>query len=436
MQTDDVKPLQITILTYGSRGDVEPFLALGEGLVSAGHRATLAAPERYQSLNENPRLRYHGLPGDPGSLADALREQAGGNPLKIFQAMSRHVLPIAADVFHEIQKATQGADIILHSFTMVDGGHSLARRAGAVDMSAQLFPVLQPTGQFPGMTFPDLPWGDLYRRLTHHINTFVFRWGGRLMYRYLRWKHPQLPRLVEWPFSRRAPQPVPQLFAFSEEVVPRPPEWPEHVIITGYWSRKRGHRWKPSPALKKFLKENPEPVFIGLGSMVPDPEEQIVHLFLKALKRVNQPGLTSVAEPKHHSHLGNKDVFFTGPLPHDWILPRSSAVVHHGGAGTTGAVIQAGVPGVVLPVSADQFFWGRRVKKLGAGPEPIAFQKLTLDKLHTAFKEALEDPALKTRARRLGNQVQAEDGVGRAIEEIERFYKERRSEEALARKHG
>jgi len=422
-----MKSLQITILTYGSRGDVEPFLALGEGLIAAGHRVSLAAPERYRSLNENQQLRYHGLPGDPESLADAFREQAGGNPVEILRAMTRHMLPITADVYHALQTVSRKADIILHSFAMVDGGHSLARSAGAVDFSVQLFPVFQPTGQFPGMTFPDLPWGDTYRRLTHHINTLVFRRGGRLMYRVLRWQHPDLPQLVEWPFSPRAPHTVPLLYAFSEKVIPRPPEWPEHAVITGYWNRTKEQSWDPPATLKNFLESNPQPVFIGLGSMVPDPDEEVIHLFLKTLEQVHHPGLISVADPERYSKFQREDVLFTGPLPHDWILPRTKAVVHHGGAGATGAVIRAGVPGVVLPVSADQFFWGRRVYKLGMGPAPIPFRKLTLDRISPALDEALTSQKIRERSRGLGQQVRKENGVLNAIQIIERIYNERRA---------
>lgn len=274
-----MKPLDITLLTYGSRGDVEPFLALADGLTAAGHRVTLAAPERLRFLLDNNQVQYQGLPGDPGQLARAFREHAGANLLKIFGAMTRHVLPIAAKVFKKAQTSSRGADVILHSFLMTDGGHTLARRQGAVDISAQFFPVFQPTGQFPAPLFPDLPVGDGYRRLTHHLSTFAFRYGGRLMYRFLRREHPELPPLAKWPFRKQTEETIPKFFAFSEHVIPRPPDWPSHAVITGYWHRTRPEKWTPHQKLASFLATNDRPVFISLGSMMPQAGEEVIGLF-------------------------------------------------------------------------------------------------------------------------------------------------------------
>jgi len=421
-----MNPINITLLTYGSRGDVEPFLALADRLTDAGHQVTLAAPEKYRGLLDNDRVRYHGLPGDPGALADELRERAGDNLVKIYTAMTRHVLPIAADVFQEINATSRGADVILHSFIMADGGHTVARRQGALDISVQFFPAFQPTSAFPAMVFPDLPWGGFYRRLTHHINTWTFRWGGRLMYAFLRRKHSGLPRLAEWPFSSKAPARVPIFYAFSKHVLPRPSDWPDHALVTGYWHRQRGTDWRPPRMVARFLEEHPRPVFIGLGSMVPDPAGSLIDLFCDALQEIGAPGLIAVYDPGRHAPGHRGDTLITGGMPHDWILPQTRAAVHHGGAGTTGAVIRAGIPGVVVPVSADQFFWGRRVHELGVGPEPVPFKKLTVDKLRTALQKTLSNPSLQARARELGNKVQQEDGVHRAVKEIERLYKVRR----------
>jgi len=422
------QPLNISLLTYGSRGDVEPFLALADGLTAAGHRVTLAAPERYQTFLENDHVLYQGLPGDPGSLADDLRERAGKNPLKLVTAMTRHVMPIAVDVFREAQKASRGADIILHSFAMTDGGHTLARQERARDISVQFFPVFQPTSQFPSIVFPDLPLGDTYRRLTHHLNTLVFRWGGRFMYAFLRRKHRSLPRLAEWPFAKKAPEIVPTFFAFSEHVIPKPPDWPEQVLITGYWHRQRAEGWQPPERLTRFLKRHPQPVYISLGSMVPQPEKRLMELFIDVLEEVDSPGLISLGHPKEYAWAARENVFITGPMPHDWIFPRTKAVLHHGGAGTTGAVMRSGVPGVVLPVSADQFFWGKRAQALQVSPKPIPFRERSRENISDALKQVINDPSFNHQAQNLGRKLRKENGVEQAIKEMERLYWGRRAQ--------
>lgn len=427
-----MKPLKISLLTYGTRGDVEPFLALADGLIASGHHVTLAAPETLQPLVENDQLRYQGLPGDPAQLADELRERAGGNLIKIISAMTRHVMPIAVEVFRGVQTACRGADVILHSFLMTEVGHTLAHRRGAVEISVQFFPVFQPTGQFPAPVFPDLPLGDGYRKLTHHFNTIAFRYGGRIMYRLLRRKHDDLPRLAKWPFRKGTQGTVPMFFAFSEHVIPRPTEWPDQTVITGYWRRKPSIEWTPPPELISFLTDHEAPVFIGLGSMVPHPGEEIIQLVRRALETIDEPGIISHSGHSDHAPQRRGNALIIGPIPHDWILPQTRVVVHHGGAGTTGAVMHAGVPGVVLPVSADQFFWGRRTQALGVGPEPVPFKKLTAHKLSQAVNKALQDSTLHARARQLGKQLQAEDGVVHAVEVIERLYTKCQAEVMLA----
>lgn len=118
----------------------------------------------------------------------------------------------------------------------------------------------------------------------------------------------------------------------------------------------------------------------------------------------------------------------TGPMPHDWIFPQTNVVVHHGGAGTTGAVMRSGVPGVVLPVSVDQYFWGRRTHRLQVGPQPIPFKKLTANRLAETLNGVIKNPAIRDNARQLGKKLQAEDGVGRAVKEIGQLYEERQAE--------
>lgn len=428
MDNKTSNPLEIALLTYGSRGDVEPFLALADGLTAAGHRVRLAAPERYKTLLENDYVQYQGLPGDPSSLADDLRERAGKNPFKLVRAMTRHVKSIAADVFKEIQTTCRGADVILHSFLMTDGGHTLACQERVLDISVQFFPVFQPTSQFPSIVFPDLPLGDTYRRLTHHLTTFVFRWGGRWMYRQLRRDHPNLPQLAEWPFGKDVPGTVPLFFAFSEKVIPKPPDWPDHTLVTGYWHRKRAKSWTPPTSLVAYLAKYERPVFIGLGSMVPQPEKELIELFIHALREINCPGIISVNAPHKYSPWEREDMLITGPMPHDWILPKTRAVVHHGGAGTTGSVIRAGVPSIVIPVSADQFFWGRRMKALKLSPAPIPYKKLTMETLSEALHQVSTDRTIIDQARRTGELVRKEDGVQRTVVEIERLYRKRRKE--------
>ena len=244
------------ILTYGSRGDVEPLVALGLGLRQAGHSVRLVAPRPYEFLAREYNLDFFPLEGDPDQLALALTDRAGLSWPLMVARMVQHVLPIAAAVFDQVRQAAGEADVIIHTFVMAEVGHTLAAQHNLPDFSAQLFPVFVPTSAFPAVAFPDIPLGAPYRRLTHILSTAVFRFGGRLLYRRVRANRPDLPALAPWPFAGAAGA-VPILFGFSPSVLPPPPDWPGYVAVTGYWHLPPPSGWAPPERLLEFLRAAP-----------------------------------------------------------------------------------------------------------------------------------------------------------------------------------
>jgi sterol 3beta-glucosyltransferase len=117
----------------------------------------------------------------------------------------------------------------------------------------------------------------------------------------------------------------------------------------------------------------------------------------------------------------SKNVFVLDSAPHSWLFPRMSAVVHHGGAGTTAEGLRAGVPAVIVPFTVDQPFWGNRIKALGAGTEPIPVKGLTTDKLAEAIQTATSDPKMRQRAESIGRLIRSEDGVGNAVKIVKQY---------------
>ena len=217
--------MHIVILTYGSRGDVQPFVVLAEGLLRAGHTVRLCAPEKFDDLINPSKTQFTPLPGNPDELMRGLVEEAGGSWWRMVWVMLSYVSPIAHAVFSIAREAGQDADVVLHSFLMTNTGHEIARECGIPDISAQTFPVFCSTTEFPSPAFPDLPLGGLYRRLTHWVTTKTFWQGSRFIYRRVRSRYPDLPSLSGWPFSTARKKKTPILFAFSPNVVPRPSDW-------------------------------------------------------------------------------------------------------------------------------------------------------------------------------------------------------------------
>lgn len=366
-------------------------------------------------------MQFTPLPGNPDDLMRGLVEEAGGSWWRMVRVMSSYVSPIAHAVFSIAREAGQDADVVLHSFLMTNTGHEIAREYGIPDISAQTFPVFCSTTEFPSAAFPDLPLGGLYRRLSHLVATQTFWQGSRFIYRRVRSRYPDLPSLSGWPFSTARKKKTPILFAFSPNVVPRPSDWDADAYVTGYWFKEESEIPANKDEIEPFLKAGTPPVYVGFGS---GAEKDVSHLHQTAVRALRKAGARGIFSCSHTNRvgLGSSDrVLVIGETPHPWLFPRMAAIVHHGGAGTTGAALKAGKPNIVVPHTADQPFWGRRVSTLGVGPPPIPAVKLSADHLAQAIDVTLKDETIRANANELGERIRRERGVENAVELIERY---------------
>lgn len=414
--------MKFTILAHGTRGDVQPYVALGVGLMRAGHSVRLAAPELFRPFVADYGLEFAPLAGDPRTLMLDAVEKAGGRPnlFRIAPVVLKYVAPIARQVMQDARQACHGSDAIVHSFLTTLVGHEIALELGVPDFSALVFAIFAPTAAFPGPSFPDLRLGRTYNRLTHQVFSKVFWLGGRLAYRWIiRRRDPQSPPLSEWPFQASNQRPTPILFGFSPHVIPKPPDWGEHVHVTGFWFLEAQAQWSPPPALLEFLEGGSPPVFVGFGSVIARDAERLTEIALTALAQTGQRGILLTGWGGLASASLPDSVFMLENAPFDWLFPRVAATVIHGGIGTTAASMRAGVPTIVVPFTADQTFWGAQVSRCGVGPPPIPHRRLKAANLAGAIRCALEDQALRQRARDLGQLLRAEDGVATAIEVLE-----------------
>jgi UDP:flavonoid glycosyltransferase YjiC (YdhE family) len=211
---------------------------------------------------------------------------------------------------------------------------------------------------------------------------------------------------------------IPIVYGFSPNLLPRPDDWGDWLKVSGHWFFDHHPDWQPSSELVRFLENNKPPVYVGFGSMVIERATRIV---LGALQRTGQRGILLGG----WGGLGAGDlpetVLRIDSAPHDWLFPRVSALVHHGGAGTTATGLRYSKPTIVVPFFADQPFWGDRVHRLGAGPRPIPFTKLSVENLSQAIDRLINDLDMRRKAAELGDKLQNEDGVGKAVGFIQEF---------------
>jgi UDP:flavonoid glycosyltransferase YjiC (YdhE family) len=209
------------------------------------------------------------------------------------------------------------------------------------------------------------------------------------------------------------------LLAVSPSVVPSCARWSAGMTQTGYWFLDEP-AVDVDPALARFVAAGEPPVVVSFGSMAGVDGAAVTEVLVEALGRsgrraVLQSGWARLGAGRTLP----ANVLGVGYVPHDWLLPRASCLVHHGGAGTTAAAFRAGIPQVVVWHMGDQTFWGARVAALGAGPKALYHRKLTARRLAERIDRVFRDAAMTTAARQLGERVRAEDGVGAAVRAIE-----------------
>ncbi|MFI7025651.1 glycosyltransferase [Micromonospora sp. NPDC049900] len=415
----------LVLVTLGSRGDVAPFVALGQALVEAGHEVRLVTQSEFGSLGRNTGVGLRlidmddsrELLGLPAARA-ALRRNY--DPLAIARLMSA-LAPQFERVYRVTLAAARDADAVLcHPMTFP-----------ALDVADRLrLPVIQvhhvpavPTRAFPcalghriGHTL-----GPVANRLSYSADGWL-AWGltGRIMNRLggdILNRPPISTRQALTLRRRRAGVVV----GVSPQVLPRPADWPADVVTTGYLRTAAREGVPLDSATRRFLADGAPPVLVTLGSTpVPNPERtsRIMVSAARAagLRIILQRGVAGLdhTDDPHSLHVVDQ-------LDYDQILRQVAAVVHHGGAGTLAQVLTHGKPSLVLPSFADQFFWAHRVPAIGAGPRPLPLKSLTEVTLTRRLRELADDPRYASRAQAIGARISEEDGPRNATTAINGF---------------
>lgn len=410
--------MRITIFAAGSQGDIQPCLVLGKGLREAGFQVLLAAPQNFAGLAQEHGLPFHALRGDvqqimAGETGRKFMEKGGANPIHSILAMRKMIGPIATQMLEDALDACRDADALITLAVFALIGKTVAEIHGIPLILVEPTPVL-PTGNFPAPGWPlqkDL--GGLLNRLSGiAMLEVIWQWYRPFVNEFR--KRFGLRSLAGSDFHRVLTT-TPLLGAYSQAVIPRPREWPDSVHITGYWFQDEQRDWRPPQPLEAFLDEGNPPVYIGFGSMAGQDPERITSIVLEALAMSGQRGVLATGWGGMNVRENPENVFVIDSAPHGWLFPRMSAVVHHGGAGTTAEGLRAGKPTVIVPFIVDQLFWGKRVKALGAGPEPIQARRLTVSRLADAMRSVNLDAKMKQRAEATGRAIHAEDGVRNAV---------------------
>ncbi|XP_039162166.1 sterol 3-beta-glucosyltransferase UGT80A2 isoform X2 [Eucalyptus grandis] len=420
----DLPPLQIVMLIVGTRGDVQPFVAIGKRLQEGGHRVRLATHMNFKEFVLTAGLEFYPLGGDPKVLAGYMVKNKGflpSGPSEIHIQRNQikdiifSLLPACREPDPETHVSFNANAIIANPPAY---GHTHVAEALNLPLHVVFTMPWTPTSEFPHpLSRVKQPVGY---RLSYQIVDALIWLGIRDVINEFRKKKLGLRPItyLRGPYS--SPPDVPYAYIWSPHLVPKPKDWGPKIDVVGFCFLDLASSYQPPESLVKWLEEGEKPIYIGFGSLPVQEPEKMTEIIVKALEITCQRGIIN----KGWGGLGNsaekKDfVYLLDNCPHDWLFLRCSAVVHHGGAGTTAAGLKAACPTTVVPFFGDQPFWGERVHARGVGPVPIPVDEFSLEKLVDAIRFML-DPKVKQCAEELAKDMEHEDGVEGAVKA---FYK-------------
>lgn len=404
--------MRVTMLTVGSRGDVQPFIAFGRALAAAGHDVRLATHSRFAAAVAEQGLAF--APLAEGHLSRGVETSAGrrwierdSSRLPTWVGFLRDARSVASRRLVDADAACRDAEAVIASnLAMVLGWQMAARYR---------LPLVR--------VFIEPPAWMLSRRPRQRAAPVVrqLAWlGARPWLNRVRRQAlglPPLPRRE--PFTDLDRRDSPVLYAFSPVILPLPLAPRDLSAVTGFWFVDQSIDPEPSPDLQAFLAAGPPPVAIGFSTMIDADPARRTQLAIDALHAAGVRGLLQGPAELRPGRALPADVFAVGGVSHQWLFPRCAAVVHHAAVGTTAAALYAGVPAVTVPHMTDQFVWARRLHDLGVSPPPIPRRELTVPRLAEAIRQAVDDPQMRLRTQALGVQIGSERALARAVETFE-----------------
>ncbi|MCB8988485.1 MAG: glycosyltransferase family 1 protein [Ardenticatenaceae bacterium] len=410
--------MKILILAIGSRGDVQPYVALGHGLQQMGHEVALCTGNLFQEMVTRYGLAYWLMDDEMIRLADSPEArqmiEGGGNPFKAINLVKPMIRRMAADIWQAAQ-AVRPDLILYHPKTL--GGYHAAEALGVPVILSVVLPMYTPTAEFAvPLTTANL--GGFLNRQTYKMVPLISAPYSSVIndFRQELGLKPRGKIINETRLPDGRPTPI--LYGHSHHVVPRPSDWPDTTQAAGYWFLPPDESWQPPADLEAFLQAGPPPVYVGFGSMAGTQPERLAATAVQALQQSGQRGLLATGWGGLKPGALPDTIFQLESAPHDWLFERVTAVVHHGGSGTTAAGLRAGKPSLICPFLGDQPFWGEQVHRLGAGPKPIRQKQLTVDKLAAAIADMTGNEVMRQRATAVGQALRREDSIANAAQFI------------------
>ncbi|WP_342644621.1 glycosyltransferase [Mucilaginibacter sp. CSA2-8R] len=412
--------MRIGLFTYGSRGDVQPYIALALRLMQEGFDVTLGAPENFKAFVESFGVTFFGLYGNAEEIiysAECQKIIKSGNNLAFVKFLFSALSDRSGELFSGILSFCEGVDVVI------------ANNVGATTVSVateylklpllilQLNPPVIETTAFPlpGVRIPN------YARL----NRLSYRLFYRLMWHFAKRdiiafrKQLALPNAKTSVYHYINTKKIPVMHAFSEALISRPADWDNHQVVTGFitldeQARTHNRFDATNPELVAWIKSGTKPIYIGFGSIpVPDPLK-LRQMIADILEQTNERIILCQGWSILPDIPKNDRLFIIVSANHQWLFRQCKMVVSHGGIGTLTAAMKAGVPVIVISIFVDQPIWGDIITKKKLGIH-LPWRKINTKKLVNAIQVINQEPDYGNRVAAVAQVLNREDGTGAVI---------------------
>ncbi len=414
------------LFTYGSRGDVQPYIALAIGLQNQGHQVSLSAPGNFRDFVEGYGISFYPLYGNADELLQtpaAQKALEGGNLFSLLRILQKEGRVIQPLVNRDLLAWAEHCDVLITSllchFWVACIAEKQNKKWGVVAVN---FPTT-PTKTFPfaGLALMNNRW---YNRISHRMaQSLYWKLNKKDVNRFR--KELSLPPIHHNLLHDVETKNILNLFAISPSVIPQPTDWPGNSHLCGYLTLPSKNRAAnpgdaAPPGLIDWLQQGEPPVYIGLGSMPLYNSDHFRNLLMELVETSNHRILFCKGWSGIEDLPGHPNLFIVGQVNHEWLLPQCKVAVIHGGAGTTAAVLRAGIPAIITSLFGDQPWWGKIIGDRKVGIH-LPFKKLSSKKLLEAIDQT-QTNLIRNSARELGEKMQLEDGLEKAIKRINRYF--------------
>jgi len=421
--------MKIGIQTWGSHGDIRPFIALAEGMQNAGHDVTLVVTCVDNNAYANSKLNSGVKLVSVASPVFTDREELTRKSVHIFKQKNpiRQIQLMIEDYFIPVEKEMFTASMRLCAENELVIGHffhyplNIAATLNQKNyVSVSLVHSVVPSSYNPPAGMPNL--GKLGNSLIWKLASGIMDHSIKKYADNLRLSNglPKALGLLKEVWASKQLN----IVAVSPQICRRQPDWPENYQVSGFLTKSDiSLEGKISAELEEFITSGEAPVFMTFGSIMSGEDlQETFDIFIEAAKLAKVRAIIQSPNWEKYDLRPSQQIHFTGYTPHASVFPRCSAIVHHGGAGTTQANLLSGKPAIIIPHTAEQEFWGREVKRIGVAFNYLKRRQLKAKHLAQAINMTLAHQKIIATAAVISQNMANEDGVATAVSMInERF---------------